>query len=577
MSTGSTGSIFPKWQLAVLLGAPIAIGIGYLYFRRQTECLEDEPSNKTKKSIGNLKGQTISLDGDDKLTQEQPENVAKKAVELSPLEVATAHKNEGNVCFKKGKYDEAIEWYDKAIEVCPSTSAVDLSTFYQNRAAAYEQLKKWTSVRDDCTKALELNSKYVKALHRRARAYEHLNDFSSSLEDVTATCILESFQNNSTLAFADRILKQMGRNDARKAMETRQPTVPSANFIKTYFASFTNDPIRKVIVASTDPKGFVKAKMALDAQKYDEIIPACTEEIESSESESEYKMEATLLRGTFYLLTGLVAEALADFDTLIKNDDINVALRVNALIKKASLNVQSDNADKGFEYFSEAEKLDSKNADIYHQRGQVYILLERLEDAVKEFAMAVKLAPEQGMTYIQKCYAEYRLAFVNQNQVALFTVMNDFNNAITKFPDCVESYSVMAQVLTEQQQFDQADSFFDKAIKISPNMASLYVHRGIMQLQWNGDVHKAVDYMHTAIKVDEKCELAFETLGTIEVQRGNLERAVELFEKALKLAKSEPEMVHLYALRNAAVAQINVAKKLGIDMSSLSALASGMQ
>lgn len=207
MSTGSTGSIFPKWQLAVLLGAPIAIGIGYLYYRKQTECLEDDPGNKSKKSIANLKGQTISLDGDDKLIQEPSENVA---TELSPLEVATSHKNEGNVCFKKAKYDEAIKWYDKAIEVCPAESGHDLSTFYQNRAAAYEQLKKWSSVRDDCSKALELNSKYVKALHRRARAYEHLNDFSSSLEDVTATCILESFQNNSTLAFADRILKQMG-------------------------------------------------------------------------------------------------------------------------------------------------------------------------------------------------------------------------------------------------------------------------------------------------------------------------------------------------------------------------------
>jgi len=222
------------------------------------------------------------------------------------------------------------------------------------------------------------------------------------------------------------------------------------------------------------------------------------------------------------------------------------------------------------------KKLDPNNADIYHQRGQVYILLERLEEAVREFGMAVKLSPEQGMTYIQKCYAEYRLAYVTQNQLALFTVMNDFNSAITKFPDCVESYSVMAQVLTEQQQFDQADTFFDKAIKIAPNMASLYVHRGIMQLQWNGDVVKAVDYMLTAIKVDEKCELAYETLGTIEVQRGNLEKAVDLFEKALKLAKSEAEMVHLFALRNAAIAQINVAKKLGIDMSSLSALAGGI-
>lgn len=215
MSTGSTGSIFPKWQLAVLLGAPIAIGLGYLYYRKQTECLEDDSCNKSKKSIANLKGQTISLDGDEKLLQDPPEHVPSKVVELSPLEAATTHKNEGNVCFKKGKYDEAIEWYDKAIEICPATHSVDLSTFYQNRAAAYEQLKKWSSVRDDCSKALLLNCKYVKALHRRARAYEHLNDFSSSLEDVTATCILESFQNNSTLSFADRILKQMGEFEIR--------------------------------------------------------------------------------------------------------------------------------------------------------------------------------------------------------------------------------------------------------------------------------------------------------------------------------------------------------------------------
>lgn len=57
----------------------------------------------------------------------------------SPLEKAQSSKNKGNKYFKGGKYAEAIKCYDEAIELCPPEHKVDLSTFYQNRAAAYDQ------------------------------------------------------------------------------------------------------------------------------------------------------------------------------------------------------------------------------------------------------------------------------------------------------------------------------------------------------------------------------------------------------------------------------------------------------
>lgn len=57
----------------------------------------------------------------------------------TPLQKAQSHKNKGNKNFKGGKYKEAIKCYDDAIEACPPNEKVDLSTFYQNRAAAYEQ------------------------------------------------------------------------------------------------------------------------------------------------------------------------------------------------------------------------------------------------------------------------------------------------------------------------------------------------------------------------------------------------------------------------------------------------------
>lgn len=317
-------------------------------------------------------------------------------------------------------------------------------------------------------------------------------------------------------------------------------------------------------------KGYSRAKQSLHDGNYEDIINACTEELKSNET--QHKFEALLLRGTFHLLTGSLAEALIDFDTIINNEEAPIAFRSNALIKRASLNVQSEQQQKGFEDFYAAEKLDPTNADVYHQRGQVYVLLEKLEEALQDFRKAVQLAPKLCSAYVQKCYAEYRYACLVQDQMLLFDAISATQKATEIFPNNIESYNILAQILTEQQQFDKADSLFERAIKMAPTHASLYVHRGLLQLQWNGDITKALEFLNKAIEVDPKCELAYETLGTIQVQRGLLENAVELFEKALLLSRSELEMVHLCSLRNASVAQLSVVKKLGLDLSSLSTL-----
>lgn len=57
----------------------------------------------------------------------------------SPLDRAQSAKNKGNKYFKAGRYDQAIQCYTDAISLCPKEQKGDLSTFYQNRAAAYEQ------------------------------------------------------------------------------------------------------------------------------------------------------------------------------------------------------------------------------------------------------------------------------------------------------------------------------------------------------------------------------------------------------------------------------------------------------
>ncbi|XP_017484532.1 PREDICTED: mitochondrial import receptor subunit TOM70 [Rhagoletis zephyria] len=576
-----------KWQLALLIGTPVAIGLGVYIYKKsidEKKPISDNDASENaairKKGLpAKDKNQTLSIDGtgEDKELERKKKNAELGSEKLSPIKEATMYKNDGNVCYRNGKYDEAISFYDKAIDKCPAENRTDLAIFYQNRAASYEMLKKWNRVKEDCSRSLEYNPRYAKAYFRRAKAHEATNDMLECLDDVTATCILEMFQNNSTIMYADRILKQTGRDDTERGLKEHKPILPSKNFINTYLRSFIADPIEGITLPVAEDgaslKGFARAKKALEEEQYEEVIPECTEEIETSESESQYKSEALLLRGTFHMLSGNFAAAKQDLDAVINNADADVSLRAAAFIKRASLHIQLEEKDLGLADFEAASKLQPENPDVHHQRAQIYILIDQLPEALNEFEKVLKMAPNHAMAYIQKCYAEYRMALMSQDQIRLMIVMNEFKNAIEKFPDCVECYSLMAQVLGDQQQFQQADQFYEKALKLAPENASLYVHRGIMLLQWKGDIDKAIELMNRAVEVDNKCLLAYETLGTIEVQRANLNRAVELFEKAIKLAKSRSEMGHLYALRNAAVAQVNVTRRLGIDMSTVSALA----
>lgn len=53
-------------------------------------------------------------------------------------------KNKGNKYYKGGKYDQAIKCYTESIETCPAKFKKELATYYQNRAAAHEQLVRHT-------------------------------------------------------------------------------------------------------------------------------------------------------------------------------------------------------------------------------------------------------------------------------------------------------------------------------------------------------------------------------------------------------------------------------------------------
>lgn len=593
----------PRWVLGVAIGVPVAAALAYIIFGPSSEPIKKK--KKTTPTSTPVTPPTPTKVVEEKKAKEEivtkATRIEKEEVKIEdipegptdPLEKAVVAKNKGNKYFRGGRYELAIKCYAEAIETCPHDKPIDLATFHQNRAAAYDQLEDLEAVIKDCDTAINLNNKYVKALDRRARTLRKqamkVEDFAvqvdklkQCLEDITSVCILEGFQKQEHLVMVDSVLKELGRAEAGFASKSRQPVLTSNHFINQYFSSFCEDPIQKSLekeieadIDEKDPQdtsqGYLAARECLKKEKFGEVIGHCDQELSSNGPRCD---EARLLRATFYILTKQQDQAMKDLSTLIENSEVEPKLRVNALIKRASLFIQqckdpSKDPQLSFADFAKAVELEPDNADVYHHRGQVHLLIDELNKAIVDFNKAVSLQPNFPVAYVQKLYTDYRAASTIGDHSKVNSVLGQFQEAIDKFPKCVETYALYAQVMNDQQEFDKADELYKQGITVDPKNANLLVHRGLVALQSKGDVNAAVTLIQSALELDEKCEFAYETLGTIEVQRGNLKQAIELFDKAIPLANTELEMGHLFGLRDAAMAQITVSTKLGITLPAM--------
>ncbi|CAN0247930.1 unnamed protein product, partial [Phaeothamnion confervicola] len=88
--------------------------------------------------------------------------------------------------YKARQYEDAVDYYTMALRCSPDADDEkdNKAIFFANRAACHIQLEEWPQVVEDCSRALELKERYVKALMRRAAANEKLEKYDLALEDI---------------------------------------------------------------------------------------------------------------------------------------------------------------------------------------------------------------------------------------------------------------------------------------------------------------------------------------------------------------------------------------------------------
>ncbi|KAJ9244576.1 hypothetical protein DTO169E5_1794 [Paecilomyces variotii] len=464
----------------------------------------------------------------------------------------------GNKAYGSKDYNRAIDLYGKAILCKPDP------VFYSNRAACYNALSEWEKVVEDTSAAIAMDSGYVKALNRRAIAYEHLGKFSEALLDFTASCIIDSFTNDTSRLSLERLLKKVAEKKGKEIIEAKGKKLPNATFVSNYLQSFRPKPVPAGLEESAElsedtGKGQLrKGYLALEKKTgdgYEEAARAFEKALELGDL-GEYEADALNMRATFTYLQGNAQAALADLN---KSLELQPAL-VQSYVKRASLHLELGNKDAAQDDFELAITHNKDDPDIYYHRAQLHFILGEFAEAAKDYQKSIDLDRSFIYSHIQLGVTQYKLGSVA-------SAMATFRRSEKNFEDIPDVYNYFGELLLDQQKFPEAVEKFDKAMDMEKNSKPMginvlpLINKALAVFQWKHDFQEAENLCQKALIIDPECDIAVGTMAQLLLQQGKVSQALKYFERAAELARTEAEVVNAISYAEATRTQLEVQEK----------------
>ncbi|KAL8820459.1 MAG: hypothetical protein Q9223_001320 [Gallowayella weberi] len=503
------------------------------------------------------KAPTVEPDSSDDLPQVDPSTVESLS-DQDRKEYAVKLKAAGNTAYGDKRYNEAIDLYGKAILCKPDP------IFYSNRAACYNALGNWDKVVEDTTAALALDSEYVKALNRRANAYEHLEKFSEALLDYTASCIIDGFRNDQSAQSVERLLKKVAEAKGKGILEGKEKRLPSPTFVTNYLQSFRPRPRPEGLGEDADleegsGKSHLRAGLAAmekrTSEGYDSASKAFDKALELRDL-GDHEAYAYNMRGTFRYLRSENADALKDLD---KSVELKPSL-VQSYIKRASMHLELGNRDGAAEDFEKAMEQKQDDPDIYYHRAQLHFILAEFAEAAKDYQKSIDLDKDFIFSHIQLGVTQYKMGSIASS-------MATFRRCIKNFDKTPDVYNYYGELLLDQQKYSEAIEKFETAIELEKQLKPLgmnvlpLINKALALFQWKQDFQEAEKLCQKALMIDPECDIAVATMAQLLLQQGKVTDALKYFERAAELSRTEGEIVNALSYAEATRTQLEVQEK----------------
>jgi tetratricopeptide (TPR) repeat protein len=165
-----------------------------------------------------------ALNALDSFTRKAPRHVKAQftwiSKERTKLENTRAGREKGDELFKEGKFEMASKEYAKSLSIDGSIDGEGVDTadgsnsneggrlhavLHCNRAACMMALKQYEGALAQCTAALRIHPRYMKAILRRARCYARLARFAEAISEFKRWLELAEEANTGSVSANDRV------------------------------------------------------------------------------------------------------------------------------------------------------------------------------------------------------------------------------------------------------------------------------------------------------------------------------------------------------------------------------------
>jgi|GEM_PF-5471087 len=200
-----------------------------------------------------------------------------------------------------------------------------------------------------------------------------------------------------------------------------------------------------------------------------------------------------------------------DIDQNYSIGDILDTLKIESIIKLLSTRISES----------------PQSADLYNQRGNLYVQLGNYRQAFSDYTNSIKLNPNH---YNAIC-----------NRANIYSLLGHDDNAIINYtkalkicPDHYKAVYNRGLIYSKHGEYDKSIEDFNYAINIKPTFVNAYVGRGVSFAK-KGNLDLALEDLNAAIDIDPNNEEAYYNRGMVFKLRNEIQKSEQDFDMAIRL------------------------------------------
>ncbi|KAM3145382.1 hypothetical protein pb186bvf_002426 [Paramecium bursaria] len=474
-----------------------------------------------------------------------------------------------SIYYGQDKYQQAITYYDKVLELNPSNVTANY-----NKGLSYKQMEKYQEAIPFLDKANQLNPKHTSSMVTKALCLQELNRHQEALkvlEEVDKINPKEEFH-NSKIAFI-----YFDLNEYDKAIYYFQLQIKIKEYASDYRCladiSFKRDQYQEAMKylnksLEIDPNlidsisrkilVFKKLKQVKEAKEFIQVY------INKAPNNHQYILQL----GVIYREEEQNQQALQCFDQAIKIDpkyifgyyQKGIKLKLNLL---GTLLKEMEQYTEAIKTLDICLQSDPKHFNAWLEKGRVYREQKMYDKALECVEKSFEIKPNNDSGVLLKGLIKYD-SEKYEEAIIFFQKYNDLNKNSISNPDTprliANSYRFAGKIQQSLQLFEQiikqfpkshmilndygsllneigrkqeAVGLYQKAISLKPDYTEALYNKGVAYYQMGNNDQAFISYQE-CLKVNPNYKNALNNLGLIYYQRSQQQQALELYDRALK-------------------------------------------